>query len=178
MRFFHVSFVAALLSLLAASGSVEVVQSVQVERKYESNVILAAITAPPTDIPTFIPTPSPSISAVPSISFKPTVKPSSAKPTAGKPTRAPTIGIYLENENVYITQMDQQAIVGSLTILLFIFMAMEILSPEILFMIALIIIMLCQILTMAETLSGKDFELTTYLHIYLDLSPSYRRLLQ
>lgn len=38
---------------------------------------------------------------------------------------------------------------------LFVFMAFEILSPEVLFLIALIVLMLCQVLSLSETLSGK-----------------------
>ena len=101
------------------------------------------IAGDPTAAPTIVPTPSPS------------PKPSS-KPTAKKsPTRAPTQGIYVKNDNIILKEKTQQDIVAALTVLLFFFMAVEFLSPEILFMIALIIVMLCQILTIGETLSGK-----------------------
>lgn len=49
----------------------------------------------------------------------------------------------------------QQAIVGTLTILLFVLMAMELTSPEVLFLIALIIVILCEILTIKEGLAGN-----------------------
>ncbi len=48
----------------------------------------------------------------------------------------------------------QQAIVGTLTILLFVLMALELTSPEVLFLIALIIVILCEILTIKEGLAG------------------------
>ena len=56
----------------------------------------------------------------------------------------------------------QQAIVGTLTILLFVFMAMELTSPEVLFLIALIIVILCEILTIKEGLAGKLFLRISY----------------
>ncbi len=162
MKFYDLKVVLGLLLLVIIStvrGSVEVkhqqASSEFSEKKYALNLDLAAVSEAPTELPTFTPTQSPSISAAPTVSLQPTIRPTSAKPTAGKPTRVPTISIYLENESVYISQTGQQAIVGTLTIMLFILMALEFLSPEILFMIALIIVMLCQILTMAETLSGK-----------------------
>jgi hypothetical protein len=69
-------------------------------------------------------------------------------------------GVYLDHKHIEITENDQQILVATLTIALFVGMALELLSPEILFMIALIIIMLCQILSMSETLSGKTFPLS------------------
>ena len=48
----------------------------------------------------------------------------------------------------------QQGLVGALTILLFILMATEITGPEVLFLIALMIVTLAQILTLTEALSG------------------------
>jgi Na+/H+ antiporter NhaD/arsenite permease-like protein len=48
----------------------------------------------------------------------------------------------------------QQGLVGALTILLFILMALEITGPEVLFLIALMVVTLAQILTLTEALSG------------------------
>ncbi len=55
-----------------------------------------------------------------------------------------------------LTPEEQQAIVATLTILLFVLMAMEITSPEVLFLIALIIVIMCEILTLKEGLAGKN----------------------
>ncbi len=54
-----------------------------------------------------------------------------------------------------LTPEEQQGIVATLTILLFVLMAMEITSPEVLFLIALIIVIMCEILTLKEGLAGK-----------------------
>lgn len=80
--------------------------------------------------------------------FKPTVKPTK------KPTSKP-VHIYGDNAPVHLTEKQQQGIVGALTILLFILMATEILAPEILFLIALMIITGCQIISITDTLSGN-----------------------
>jgi hypothetical protein len=48
-------------------------------------------------------------------------------------------------------------ITGVLTIGLFVCMVFEFLAPEVLFLIALIVLMLCQILSLSETLSGSNF---------------------
>jgi hypothetical protein len=66
--------------------------------------------------------------------------------------------VYVDHKDIYISEDGQQILTGTLTIALFIFMAFEILSPEILFMIALIILMLCQVLSLSETLSGFSNE--------------------
>jgi hypothetical protein len=129
-----------LLALVILTVSAEFLKTGFVsESEYTYSISLTSITDAPTIAPTQIST----------------VKPT-AKPTR-KPTLFPTISIYQNNESVNIPQVGQQAIVGALTILLFILMALEFLSPEVLFMIALIIVMLCQILTLGETLSGEPF---------------------
>ena len=78
-----------------------------------------------------------------------------------RPTRAPTKkpvapipNIYGENEMIKLPSDVQQGIVGALTILLFILMATEITGPEVLFLIALMVVTLAQILTLSEALSG------------------------
>ena len=55
---------------------------------------------------------------------------------------------------VGLTKESQQIIVGILTILIFVFMAMEKFSPVTLLFASLIICMMLQILTLPETLSG------------------------
>ena len=105
---------------------------------------LTADTLDPTALPTVFPTALPTVI-------------STARPTAkktGKPSRQPTKSIYMDNPSIMMSTTAKQAIVGTLTILLFVLMALEFLAPEVLFMIALIITMLCQILTIQETLSG------------------------
>ena len=82
----------------------------------------------------------------------PTYKPS-AKPTK-KPTNKP-VHIFGDEEPVTLTEKEQQGIVASLTIALFILMALDFTGPEVLFLIALMIVCLSQILTMPETLSGS-----------------------
>jgi hypothetical protein len=70
--------------------------------------------------------------------------------------------VYCAEESIYgdyapekkLTDQEQQGIVATLTILLFVFMAMEITSPEVLFLIALIIVIMCEILTLKEGLAG------------------------
>lgn len=76
------------------------------------------------------------------------------------PTRKPTnkpVHIYVNEAPVELTMQEKQGIVATLTVLLFILMAMDFTGPEVLFLIALMICCLAQILTMNETLSGKHF---------------------
>lgn len=73
------------------------------------------------------------------------------------------VHIYGDNEPIFLTLEEQQAIVATLTVLLFVLMAFEVNGPEVLFLIALMVCCLTQILTMVETLSGK------YIHIYKDI---------
>lgn len=82
----------------------------------------------------------------------PTVKPS-LKPSR-KPTNKP-VHIYGDEDPVFLSTEEKQGIVATLTILLFILMALDFTGPEVLFLIALMILCLCQILTLTETLSGK-----------------------
>jgi hypothetical protein len=131
-----------------------------------------------TDSPTRVPT-------ISSKTRKPTNKPSAPIPTQ-KPTRKilllfysllrrphPSLiaGIYLDNKDIVISETGQQILTGCLTIVLFIGMAFEFLSPEVLFMNALIILMLCQILSLSETLSGLSLSCIS-LSLSLDLSLS------
>ncbi len=155
MKIHCLRFLLVLLSLLAAGLAQEAAADSEGSValfKHGSDVAVEAITESPTAIPTARPTAIPT--AIPTIvpTFKPTAKPT-PKPS-GRPTRAPTKGIYLGNTNIDLKTQTRQAIVGTLTILLFVLMACELLSPEILFMIALIIILLCQILSLSEALSG------------------------
>jgi di/tricarboxylate transporter len=110
--------------------------------------------------PTTSPT-KPSLSPTVASSKTPSFKPSgpSRNPTY-KPTRDPTYrpkansiyGKFAPTET--LTSVQQQAIVGTLSILLFVLMATEITSPEVLFMIALIIVILTEILTLSQGLAG------------------------
>ncbi len=78
--------------------------------------------------------------------------------TTSKPTRKPTnkpIHIYGNEEPIFLSENAQQGIVAGLTIALFVLMAMDFTGPEVLFLIALMICCLAQILTLTETLSGK-----------------------
>lgn len=104
----------------------------------------------PSASPTFGPT-----------SRKPTFAPSgpTRKPTP-RPTRAPTYrakvnSIYADYAPTKtLTKNQQQAIVGTLTALLFVLMATEITGPEVLFLIALVIVILTEILTLSQGLAG------------------------
>ncbi len=62
--------------------------------------------------------------------------------------------IYGDNEPITMTEKEQQGLVATLTVLLFILMALDFTGPEVLFLIALMILCLTQILTLPETLSG------------------------
>lgn len=62
--------------------------------------------------------------------------------------------IYGDQPNVGMSIEAQQSLVGALTIILFVLMAVEFLSPEILFLIALMILCLAQVLNITDTLSG------------------------
>ena len=64
-----------------------------------------------------------------------------------------------------MSEREQQILCGTMTILLFVLMALEVLSPEVLFLIAIIILMLTQILTLTETLSGKQIFWKSYIFI-------------
>jgi hypothetical protein len=83
-------------------------------------------------------------------SNKPSLKPSR------KPSNKP-VHIYGDEKPIFLSENEQQGLVGALTILIFILMACEITGPEVLFLIALMICCLAQILTLPETLSGKHF---------------------
>lgn len=66
------------------------------------------------------------------------------------------IGIYGEDAKpVGLSQDDSQIVVGVLTILIFVFMALEWFTPEVLLLSSLIITLLLEILTLPEALSGK-----------------------
>lgn len=93
-----------------------------------------------------------------------TVMAQSAAPTltpSRKPSRKPTnkpIHIYGDEEPIFLSQETQQGIVATLTVLLFVLMAFDFTGPEVLFLIALMICCLAQILTLSETLSGFSNE--------------------
>ena len=104
------------------------------------------------------PTTSPSKAPV---SSAPTIFATTKAPTSRAPTRKPTTkpvapipNIYGQNTMITLSPDEQQGLVGALTILLFILMATEITGPEVLFLIALMIVTLAQILTLTEALSG------------------------
>eukprot|EP01035_Chromulina_nebulosa_P020826 gene20826-26994_t len=108
------------------------------------------------------PTASPSIAPTSVRSVAPTRAPT-ARPTGPSrtPTRAPSKkpvapipNIYGKHEMIVLSPDEQQGLVGALTILLFILMACEITGPEVLFLIALMIVTLAQILTLTDALSG------------------------
>lgn len=67
-----------------------------------------------------------------------------------------TGGIYSDYNNNFIrlSSRDQQITVGIMIIVSFLAMATEILAPELVFLIALVILMLTEILTIEKTLSG------------------------
>lgn len=73
-----------------------------------------------------------------------------ARKLASKPTH-----IYGDEKPVDLGTNEKQGIVAALTILLFVLMALDFTGPEVLFLIALMIVCLCQILTLPETLSGQ-----------------------
>jgi hypothetical protein len=77
--------------------------------------------------------------------------------------------IYGEHEPISMTQEEQQGLVAALTILLFILMAMDITGPEVLFLIALMILCLAQVLTLSETLSGTPFDPSILIFWYFTL---------
>lgn len=64
-------------------------------------------------------------------------------------------GIYGEHKNVDLSESEQQGIVAAVTVILLILMAKEVSKPEVLFLIALMVVTLAQIITMADALSGK-----------------------
>eukprot|EP01033_Poteriospumella_lacustris_P017052 gene17052-12204_t len=86
----------------------------------------------------------------------PTRAPSTFRPTR-KPTNKP-IHIYGDEEPIFLTENEQQGLVATLTVLLFVLMAFDFTGPEVLFLIALMICCLAQILTITETLSGFSNE--------------------
>ena len=96
----------------------------------------------------------------------PTARPSTIAPSGPtrrptvRPTRAPTYRP--KTESIYqdkaptetLTPEEQQGIVATLTVLLFVLMATEITSPEVLFLIALVIVILTEVLTLTQGLAG------------------------
>ncbi|RYG66005.1 hypothetical protein EON64_10725 [archaeon] len=67
--------------------------------------------------------------------------------------------IYGDHDRIELTENEQQGLVATLTILLFVLMACEITGPEVLFLIALMIVTLAQILTLSEALSGSSLRI-------------------
>eukprot|EP01039_Chlorochromonas_danica_P014983 gene14983-17563_t len=86
----------------------------------------------------------------------PTRAPSTCRPTR-KPTNKP-IHIYGDEEPIFLTKNQQQGLLATLTVLLFVLMALDFTGPEVLFLIALMICCLAQILTITETLAGFSNE--------------------
>jgi di/tricarboxylate transporter len=84
-------------------------------------------------------------------------QPSSTAKPSPKPTRSPTHrkSIYgdFANDDV-LPKNEQQGIVGALIIGLFLCMAFEIGTPEVLFLIALMVVIFCEILTLSDGLAG------------------------
>lgn len=71
------------------------------------------------------------------------------------PSLASAGGIYGEHEDVVMTDKEKQGVVAALMVLLFILMAKEVTTPEVLFLIALMIVTLLQIINLTDALSGK-----------------------
>lgn len=71
------------------------------------------------------------------------------------PSLAAAGGIYGEYDDIQMTDKEKQGVVGALTILIFILMASEVTGPEVLFLIALMVVTLLQIITLQDALSGK-----------------------
>lgn len=66
------------------------------------------------------------------------------------------VGIYGEDAKpVGLTEDSSQIVVGVLTIMIFVLMALEWVTPEVLLLTALIITLLLEILTLPEALSGN-----------------------
>ena len=61
----------------------------------------------------------------------------------------------IQSLSLLLPSAAQQAVVGSLTVILFLCMAFEKFSPEVLFLTALVIITFFEILTLDEALSGN-----------------------
>lgn len=119
--------------------------SAQQSNKVEEFPIIQAVT----DVPTLAPTASPS----------------------RKPTRRPT-----ERKSIYgdfspdevLDYSAQQDTVIVLIIAIFVLMALEVASPEIIMLTALMIVIFCEILTLSEGLAGK-LPKFPYAKIYVSL---------
>ena len=70
-------------------------------------------------------------------------------------SKTPPPNIYGNYEPIALTQEVQQGIVASLTVLIFVILAADLAAPEVIFLIALMICCLAQILTLKETLAGS-----------------------
>lgn len=78
--------------------------------------------------------------------------------------QAAPIPIYGEDSKpVGLTEDAAQSIVGVLTIMIFVLMAMELCTPEVLLLSSLIICLLLQILTLPEALSGIYTNLSMFI---------------
>lgn len=72
---------------------------------------------------------------------------------------ADPVPIYGEDSNpVGLTIESQKIIVAILTIMIFVLMAFEVTTPEVVLFSSLVICLLLQILTLPETLSGTNME--------------------
>lgn len=85
-------------------------------------------------------------------SFKPTAQPSTRKPTRRPTERKSIYGDYLPDET--LDYSDQQNTVIVLIIGIFALMALEVAAPEIIMLVALMIVIFCEILTLSEGLAG------------------------
>jgi hypothetical protein len=118
----------------------------------------------PTSNPSFLPSQVPSLTPSNAPSVKPTSTPTinpSRKPTR-KPTAKP-IHIYGENPAVFLGEKEQKSLVGVLMLLIFVAMALEIYSPEVIFLIALMIVTGCQIIQLKDALAGIVSRLERYI---------------
>jgi hypothetical protein len=153
-----VLFLLLLLFLVFSVADVATNENIAVEELLPSSVVhrvsirsnavgLLVATSTPTETPTHVPTHSNSPTLIPT----PT-------PTSPKPTRAPTNrkSIYgdFSPDNV-MDYSNQQTVVIVLIITLFVFMALEVAPAEVLMLIALMIVIFCEILSLAEGLAGE-----------------------
>lgn len=151
MKFFSprslILFLAILAAFFISSSSSIAPEAIQqdVAIKQEERVLHADSLQATTDAPT----------------LAPTVVPTSRKPTqrpTRRPTRRPT-----ERKSIYgdftpekmLDYSEQQDVVIVLIIAIFVYLAFEIAAPEVVMLIALMIVIFCEVLTLTEGLAGK-----------------------
>jgi di/tricarboxylate transporter len=66
--------------------------------------------------------------------------------------------IYGDHDRIEMTSSEKQGVTATLIILVFLAMIFNVTSPEVSFLIALVVLMLCEILTLSETLAGFSNE--------------------